>query len=49
MKNNQFGRIRLDRTTELEELKNIHFIDGDLLADPKAQLKDFLKTFLPRK
>lgn len=43
MKNNQFGRIRLDRTTELEELKNIHFIDGDLLADPKAQLKDFLK------
>lgn len=46
MKNNQFGRIETNRSTELKELKAIRFIEDSLLSDPKAQLKDFLKRSL---
>ncbi|WP_417921922.1 hypothetical protein, partial [Clostridioides difficile] len=35
MKNNQFGRIDVDQDEEITELKAIHFIDQDLIADPK--------------
>lgn len=43
MKNNQFGRIDVDQDEEITELKAIHFIDQDLIADPKAQFEDFLR------
>ncbi|KAF0367906.1 Xaa-Pro dipeptidyl-peptidase [Pediococcus acidilactici] len=43
MKNNQFGRIDVDQDEEITELKTIHFIDQDLIADPKAQFEDFLR------
>ena len=43
MKNNQFGRIDVDQDEEITELKAIHFIDQNLIADPKAQFEDFLR------
>ena len=43
MKNNQFGRIQLQPNDEINELKKIGFIGQKLLANPKDQLKDFLR------
>ncbi|MCB6839441.1 Xaa-Pro dipeptidyl-peptidase [Weissella viridescens] len=43
MKNNQFGRMQLPLATELWELKNIHFLEADVLDTPKAQLIAFLQ------